>query len=289
MSLLPQPWEAYFMTFFFVYFRVSVALFVMPILSNNTVTGSIRAGLAFWIAIVLIGPLWGLHQVESGWIVPNVDRVFNGFLEFGIALIGEASIGFILGFIGQMIIQTIAISGEIIGKQAGFSAASVFDPITGQDLFLMAQVNTLLGTMIFFAVGGPEHIIEYLAASFQLLKPGEGVSLMNYREMVSNVLLFDSVHNGDRMHALGTMMYKVGLQIAAPIMVTMFLVSLAEAFIAKVSPQLNILAVGFAIRIGISLVVLFNSMGTSMLRFKYHVLSYKMYAEAALSWLAPMP
>lgn len=286
MSVLPQPWEAYFMTFFFVYFRVSVALFVMPVLSNDTITSSIRAGVAFWIAVVLVGPLWGLHQVESGWIAPNVDRVFSGFLEFGIALIGEALIGLILGFIAQMIVQTIGLSGEIIGQQAGFSAASVFDPITGQDVFLMAQVNSLLGTMIFFAVGGPEHVIEYVTASFQLLKPGEGVALMNYREMVGSVLLFDSVDG--RVHALGTMMYKVGLQIAAPIMVTMFLVSLAEAFIAKVSPQLNILAVGFAIRIGISLVVLFNSMGTSMLRFKYHVLSYKVYAEAALSWLAPM-
>ncbi|MBZ0258602.1 flagellar biosynthetic protein FliR, partial [bacterium] len=160
----------------------------------------------------------------------------------------------------------------------------VFDPITGQDIFLMAQVNTLLGTMIFFAVSGPEHILEFLAASFQLLKPGEGVSIMHYRDMIEHVLLFD---NGQRVHALGTMMYKVGLQIAAPIMVTMFLVSLAEAFIAKVSPQLNILAVGFAIRIGISLIVLFNSMPTTMLRFKYHVLNYKIYAEAALSWLAP--
>ncbi len=287
MSLLPEPWEAFFMTFFFVYFRVSVAMYVMPVLSNNTITGAIRAGLAFWVSIVLIGPLWGLHEVESGWIVPNVDRVFDGFLEFALALFGEAVIGFVLGFIGQMIVQTIGISGEIIGQQAGFSAASVFDPITGQDIFLMAQVNTLLGTMIFFAVGGPESILEYLAASFHLVKPGEGVALMNIRDMAEHVILIDSADNGDRMHALATMMYKVGLQIAAPIMVTMFLVSLAEAFIAKVSPQLNILAVGFAIRISISLIVLFNSMETTMLRFKYHVLSYRVYAEAALSWLAP--
>ena len=57
--------------------------------------------------------------------------------------------GFFLGFLGQILVQSIALAGEIIGQQAGFSAASIFDPITGQDVFLMEQILTMFGTMIF--------------------------------------------------------------------------------------------------------------------------------------------
>lgn len=283
MTILPEPWETFFLTFFFIYVRVSVMIFVMPILSNETVISPVRAGIAFFVSVVICGPLLGLHEpVEGGMVAPNVVEDYFGLMDFAMAVIAEAAIGFLLGFIGQMLIQTIGLSGEIIGQQAGFSASSVFDPITGQDIMLVAQIKSLFGTMIFMAVGGIETSLEVLAYSFQVLSPGGGLSFADYAYTGYHILIF----NESQQHAMTLILYKVGLQIAAPIVAVMFLVSLAEAFIARVSPQLNILAVGFAIRIGISLIVFIYSWSTTMQAFRDLLLQYPTYAGAALDWLS---
>ncbi|MBI1389559.1 MAG: hypothetical protein GC154_14040 [bacterium] len=283
MTILPEPWETHFLTFFFVYVRVSAALWNTPVISNDTVPSPIRAGLAFWVSVIILGPIWGLHSAPPDHVIPIVTNDYDGIVSFSLAVAAEVLIGWLLGFIAEMLVQTISLSGEIIGQQAGFSAASVFDPITGQDIFLVAQIKTLFGTMIFFAIGGPETVLQVLGDSFRLLHPGEFINLADFANAGYHTLIL----NESRQQALTLILYRVGIQIAAPIMTTMFLVSLAEAFIAKVSPQLNILAVGFAIRIFISLVVLASAMPTTMLAYKHHLQRYTTYAYAALSWLTP--
>lgn len=282
MNILPQPYEAWFMTFFFVYVRVSAAVFTLPILSNESVIGPIRAGLAFWISIVLLGPLWGLNEAQIGWAMPVATRVFDGVLAFALAVAAEALLGIALGFIGQMILETIALAGEIIGQQSGFSAASVLDPITGQDIFLIAQINILFGTMIFIAIGGIEISLSVLADSFQVIQPGAGFTLVDFSRAGYETLIY----NDSRNQALANIMYKIGLQIAAPMVTTMILISLAEAFIARTVPQLNILVVGFAVRILISLLILTWTMRPLYEVYSQYLLSYPRHAGAFLIRLA---
>jgi flagellar biosynthetic protein FliR len=47
----------------------------------------------------------------------------------------------------------------------------------------------------------------------------------------------------------------VGIRLAAPAMVALFLISIAMGFLAKTIPQLNILTIGFAIRVVVGLVI----------------------------------
>jgi flagellar biosynthesis protein FliR len=279
MNILPAPYDNMFMLFFFVYVRVSTLVFVTPVLSNLLVSQSIRAGLAFWIAIILVAPAWGLHEVSAGYALPDVTRSYRGVIDFAIAIGSEVLIGLVLGFIANILLQTIGIAGEIIGQQAGFSAASVFDPISGQDIFLMAQINTLMGTMIFLVINGPMTAISAVADSFYFIGPGEGYSFATYADVTFREFLYD----GGRHFALASIMYKMGIKIAAPMIASMLMISIAEAFIARTAPQLNILAVGFAIRISISLIILMSSMLFFAEALKAHLGLYTRYAHAFLA------
>ncbi|MGI6454256.1 MAG: flagellar biosynthetic protein FliR [bacterium] len=281
MKILPQPYEAWFMTFFFVYLRISVAVFTLPVISNEAILPAVRAGLAFWIAVILVGPLWGLHEVETGYLIPISTQEYAGIVDFMIAISAEVLMGFFLGFLGQILVQSIALAGEIIGQQAGFSAASIFDPITGQDVFLMEQILTMFGTMIFLIIGGPEIALQIVADSFRVVGPGEGFALAAYADASIYTMIFDD----DRRFALINMLYRAGVQIAAPIMVAMILVSVAEAFIARIVPQLNILAVGFAVRISISLVILAGMIPFIYDFYSNYLMQYVMYANAFLQRL----
>ncbi len=282
VNFLPQPYDSQFLTFFFVYVRISVAVFTLPILSNEAVSGPIRAGLAFWITLVLIGPLWGLHQNELPWLVPLSTGIYSGVLHFALAVAMEVLIGFGIGFISQMFLQTITIAGEVIGQQAGFSAASVFDPITGQDVFLIAQVNMMFASMVFIVIDGPGITLAVLAESFQVVKPGEGFIWFTFADSGVRTLAYDAA----RGHALVSIMYKTAVQIAAPMMGAMILISVTEAFLARTVQQLNILVVGFAIRISMSLIILLSWMIFMVPKYRDYLFQIPHYTWAFLSNLS---
>ncbi len=283
MTLLPQPYEDLFMTFFFVYIRVAGVVFTMPILSNSSIPRPIRAGVAFWVSMVIMGPVWELNNADFQITLPMVAREYLGIVDFTISIVAELMIGMALGFIGQMFLHTVGIAGEVIGQQAGFSAASVFDPITGQDIFLMAQVNTWIGTLIFIVIDGPEKILMILMDSFRFFAPGEGFSIANLGIAGWETLLYSE----ERRIALASAMYTMGVQIAAPMIGSMLLVSLAEAFLARTAPQLNIMAVGFAIRISMSLIILYSVFNFTTFAFSDYLQNYTDYAYAFLMRLAP--
>ncbi|HQH70544.1 MAG TPA: flagellar biosynthetic protein FliR [bacterium] len=283
LNLLPQPLESLFLTFFFVYLRVGAAVFSMPVLSADSVSRPIRAGIAFWVAVVLAGPMLGLAGSGTGLPFPAAGRIYNGILDFSLAVLAEMAIGLSLGFAAQTLLSTIGLAGEMIGQQSGFSAASVFDPITGQDVFLIAQIKIWIGLMIFLVINGPETVLTVAADSFRIIGPGEGFPLGNLGAAGHDVFLMDS----GRRAALISVVFKMGLQLAAPMIAAMMLVNIAEAFIARTAPQLNILAVGFAIRISLSLFILWMSMRYIVIAFQWFLTRYTTYAEAFLSRLAP--
>ncbi|RJP35532.1 MAG: hypothetical protein C4527_00325 [Candidatus Omnitrophota bacterium] len=278
MTLLPPPFEDWFMTFFFVYVRVAGLVFTMPVISNSSVPRPVRTGIAFWVAMVVIGPVWSLNHAELAITMPPVARVYVGVVDFSIAVMAELGIGMALGFIGQMFLHTIGIAGEIIGQQAGFSAASVFDPITGQDIFLMAQINTWIGTLIFIVIDGPEKMFLVLMDSFRFFAPGEGFALSGLGTAGYEYLLYSE----GKRQALASAMYTMGVQIAAPMIGSMILISIAEAFMARTTPQLNIMAVGFAIRISMSLLILLTVFEHTTFAYVDFLERYADYAFAFL-------
>jgi len=243
----------------------------------------VRVGIAFWITIVLLGPAWGMNGVEIDEPLPVPDRVYNGVIDFSLALISEMLIGFVIGFMADVFLQTVGMAGEIMGQQAGFSAASVLDPITGQDQFLMTQIKILFATLIFICIGGPETVFMILADSFNVVHPGEGIDIVRYGEAGWRTMISDE----GRRFALASLTFKVGIQLAGPMIGAMILVSVAEAFLARIVPQMNIMAVGFAIRISLSLLILFSYMPFFFSAFKNFLLKYSLYAHAMLSNMAP--
>lgn len=279
-SLLPQPYENWFMTFFFVYVRVSAAVLTMPVVSGHSVPGPIRAGIAFWVAVVVMGPTWGLVDNPTS-SMPAVERVYNGVIDFALAVAGEAAIGIALGFIGEMLIFAFGLSGEIIGQQAGFSAASVFDPITGQDNFLMAQIKIWFATIVFIIVGGPESVLQVVWLSFEAIGPGEGLSIAQLGDSGWHILIEDGQRD-----AMMSIMFVIGIQLAIPMIATMVLISLAEAFIARTVPQMNIMSVGFAVRISMALLFLGYLIHHIVMVMSDHLRDYPAYGLALIERIA---
>ncbi len=283
VNLLPQEFETPFLTFLFILMRVGAAVFSMPVIGAQSVPRPIRAAIIFWVAVVLSGSYIGVNANATGFVSPPATRIYNGVVDFTLAGIGEFLIGFALGFTFQLLLAAVGLTGELIGKEAGFSAASVFDPITGEDNFLLAQIKVWLATIVFLVIGGPELVFRALADSFQIVAPGEGFTIVSLGEAGYRTFLY----NEGRHTALMSIVFIVGVRLALPMIGAMLLVSLAEAFIARTAPQLNIMSVGFAVRMSMALFLLGNLVVYFVTALKPHLLRYTAYTDAFLGWLAP--
>jgi flagellar biosynthetic protein FliR len=91
-------------------------------------------------------------------------------------------------------------------------------------------------TMLFLCLNGHLVLIGALAQSFKLVPPGG---------LLINPVL------GEHLITFSSQILVMALKIAAPIMASIFMVDLALALVARAAPQMNVLFVGFPLKIGV--------------------------------------
>ena len=165
-------------------------------------------------------------------------------INYAWIVVGEFSLGFVLGLGVTTILLGLQLAGEIIDQQAGLGLANVFNPgfetnasVTGTFLFMLGV--TLF--VIMEPLNGHLMIVAALVENFQTLPIGEA-----YVSVTAVELLRDLVHQS----------LVLAVQVAAPLLATMSLVALAMGFLGHTVPQINVLVIGFPIRALTNLLIL---------------------------------
>jgi flagellar biosynthesis protein FliR len=184
---------------------------------------------------------FALSIVVAPFIGSDLDLTKFNFWMSVFTLIQEVLIGLIMGFVVNLTFYAIQIAGYYLDTTMGFGVINILDPNTGAEVPLMAQLNNILGMLIFLAINGHHTLIMSLIQSFEVVKPG---MLFMKKEAVS---LF--------LEAFANMFY-LGFKIAIPIVGTIFLVDVALGVIAKLIPQVNVFMLGFPIKITLGLLLL---------------------------------
>ncbi|MCB1183740.1 flagellar biosynthetic protein FliR [bacterium] len=158
-------------------------------------------------------------------------------------------VGAMLGLTINLVFTAVRFAGEVAGMQIGFSIVNAFDPATGAQVSVISQLYYILTVMIFFATGA-HHVL--LAAMYQScvavppFAPVDGAAGAWYL-----------------LQEYGSI-FTTGVRIAAPVIVVLLLVSASMGVIVKTVPQLNVLVVGFPIKIAVGLM----TFGLSLVFFK---------------------
>lgn len=209
----------------------SAGLFIIaPILSQRTIPAPVKVGLSILLAIVIMMTL----PVSA---VPAVSTL-GGLV--GVAFL-ELFVGAIIGFMLMIVILAAEGAGSVIGYQVGFALANALDPITRTQTSLIGTFWVLVSSLIFLAINGHYMIIQAFHDSYTLVPPGQ-------------VALNGPV--GEAMIRYTAYLFVVALKIAAPVMVTLFLVDVALGTVAKMMPNMNVFFVGFPIKIAAGLAVI---------------------------------
>jgi flagellar biosynthesis protein FliR len=205
--------------FLLAFARSAAWLQFCPPFNNAAINSRLRAALAFGLSL-LMTPLLKTEGV-------TLDA--SNLYVFASAIVFQIVIGAALGFLVYVVFIAIRVAGDFIDLQAGFAAASIYDPFSQAVATPIGRFVQLLSIMILFAINGHLMLVRGFVGSFQAA-PVDGLRLDRLAELVTIDLARLMVS---------------ALEIAAPILATLFLTELVLGLLSRVSPQMNVLVLGF--------------------------------------------
>lgn len=187
----------------------------------------IRVGLTLLMA-TLIAPLVPLPQNP-----PHDMWSLTGFF------ITEYTAGLLLGLLLNWVMEAIAFAAQLMDIQMGFSFMQILDPSTQRTTSISGSVLSQLSVLLFLIFNLHHIFILALVESYQLLPLGSGVPIKT--EQI--VILMGSI-------------FVRGLQLAFPILLSIFFLDALESICAKYMPQLQLMQLAFPIKIAVGISVL---------------------------------
>jgi flagellar biosynthetic protein FliR len=222
------PLSAILAGFLLVLARTGALVVASPVLGQGTGYGGFRVGLTFFLALLL--------YTATG--APVEAPPF----ELGLMVLREVVIGVFLGFLLQLVLQAVRVAGELVGQEMGFLVARQVDPTSGVASSLVTNLYENLFVLTILALGGHHWLLRSLERSFAFAPIGR---IELGRGMAPTAL------------AMFAETFRAGLVFAAPVMMFLLLVSLLIGLLARAVPGLNVLEVGFTLRVLVALVALF--------------------------------
>ena len=139
--------------------------------------------------------------------------------------------------------------GLIMGQQMGLGFARFYNPAAGEESDVLEQIMSFLAIVLFRGLGGLDAMFLCVLRSFEHVTAGGFVSGGGGADLVVGVMLAAT---------------EFGLRIALPLLGVVFLETIAMGFVAKTVPQLNVLSLGFPIRILVGLIVIIAALPVTL-------------------------
>ena len=222
--------------FLILFTRVFAMLSVAPLLSSRAIPGVARVALGLFTAVMIFPWVY-----EAGYPMPGTG------VQYMFLLVGEALIGISLGFVLTVIYAAFLVAGQYFSFQMGFGASQVYDPMAQVQIPLMGQFLNIIAMFVFIIVGGFQKLfLAGVLRSFQVMR---AVDIITSREGLLNLILGSLSE-----------LFRQALIISFPILGTLLLISVSMGLLAKAAPQMNLLMLGFPIKIGIAFVMIMVTM-----------------------------
>ena len=213
--------------------RASAWLAFVPPFSSSAIPKVVRLGLAAALALAAVSQLQPCPGT-GGQRQPRSARA--GFIS---DLVLQAVTGCVLGFITSLLLSVLSAAGSLTDMTSGLAAATIFDPISGTQNPVTANIYNVIMTTLLFATGGDLLIVKGFMTSFRSIGlSAKSVSLLG-PTLLSETGFF----------------FLAAVEIAAPVLGAMFLAYVTFGLLTRSAPQLNVMSLGFAINIALALVV----------------------------------
>jgi len=222
--------------FLLILVRVSCFVYICPFFSMKNTPRRIRIALSIFVSMLLY---------ESS--TPADAVIFDSVLAYAVIVMQEAIAGLLIGLSANICSTIFTFSGAIADMETGLSMVTLMDPASQQQISITGGLYNYAYSMILIASGMYRYLLGALADSFKLIPVG-GVHF-NMEGLMQTVVTFLCDY------------ILIGFRIILPIFATMMLLNAILGIMAKVSPQMNMFAVGIQLKVLTGLTVLFLTVG----------------------------
>ena len=209
--------EAQLWQLMFVMVRIGAALVAAPIFGARSVPVQVRIVLAAAVAIFVLN-----------WIPVRLPQDMTSLAAI-VAVVGEAVIGFTLGFVLQLAFAAPLVAAEQIGGTMGMAMATAVDPSSGNQSGAIGQLFGIVLSLVFLGVGGHLLWLRLVVESYSLFPPGAE---------------WDLAARGWQVAGYFTQALATAVAIALPVTLVLLLVQLVTGVISRSAPSLNLFALG---------------------------------------------
>lgn len=240
--------------FWLAFSRWFAILFQLPLFDNVVIPVTVKVLVSLMITFAFF-PL-----VENQIML---DIKYVGVESFWYLTIFNTLIGLVIGFLVKSIMSIFHSTGAIITQQVGFNALHYFDPNAGGQ------------------VGPFEKLIEWTVLMMVLTS---GALIPMFKGVVSS---FSSIHIynlGKMAHSseFFIMMFKSffisALMLSTPMIFINVVINAVMGIVSRAVPQMNVIAVSFAINIGLGLLVFVAGSD------EFFQMCFRIYTEKLGAW-----
>ena len=214
-----------------VWMLISVRLLgcfmTMPLFAFRSAPMRLRVLLSLVIAFAL------LPWVQSS--LPALETMPPGYAMVFV----ELAVGFTSGWMVRVGLTAVDMLADVLSQQSGLSFAATLQHDANLASGLVGEFLGLLAIALAFTMNIHLVMLALLPNSSKVLPLGTWPAAWNWNAMLG--LVQDA--------------FSLGLVLALPAIVIYFLFNMTQAILARVSPQMNLFSVGFAIMIPVAFVV----------------------------------
>lgn len=212
--------------------RIALTLAGLPAPFGGVAPMRVRTALTVALSLVLCIPLIG-----------HLPPIATDVVSLGRAAVCEILLGSVMGLTVRVTLAAVEVAGTLAGQSMGLGFATSVDPNHGESILPTTYLLGSIGTVIFFAFNGHHIVIAAIADSLIHIPIGQGLP---------ETVRYGALHIGGDLVARG-------LQIASPVVASMFIVQLGVSFVSRTAQRVHLFAFGFSITVAAGIVVLYMS------------------------------
>lgn len=222
--------EARFFTFVLILLRTGSLFAFAPVFSSPLIPAQVKAASVLGLSLALAA-LGVVGDIEP----PRTTALLL------LLLAQEALLGLITGFVARLVFVAVEFGGQLVGMEMGLGIVAVFNPESETQISVVSQLQFLLAMLLFLAVAGDRMLVEVFVIHLREIPPGQ----VAFTGPVLRVLV-----------ELSAGIFVAALRGAAPVIAALFAANVILGVFARSVPQMNMLILGFPLKIVVGFAVL---------------------------------
>ncbi len=153
--------------------------------------------------------------------------------SLGWLAVRETAVGVAMAWVLGLLFVPLRVAGAYIGQEMGLTLGGLSSPVDGQQSSAVTQLLEALGTVAFFTVEGHHLLLATVRRTLDLFPLGGGGPLPGAAWVTQSVAAAE----------------RLGLELAAPIGIGLFLMLALSLLVMRSVPQFNLLTFGLPLRL----------------------------------------